>query len=229
MKKKMMWIVSMTPLLVTSFLLQFLPEQMPMHHDLQGNVDRYGNKVEQLIFPIVILVVTGFWQLLIYYLEKKSKRVHSDKEAKEAIQNSKLLGIVAIGQAVIFSVMHFCILYGSYLGAVNHLEKAPIDIAKVSCFLLGVFFIVIGNFLPKAKNNSAVGVRTVWSAYNDNTWRKCNRFGAVALIFAGVLTVVTTVFASGNTSTVLMLVYILTATIITIVYSKIAYDKELGK
>ena len=80
MKKKIMWIISLMPLVITSFLLQFLPEKMPMHYDLHGNVDRYGNKIEQLIFPIIIIGITIFWQLLICHYEKKTKKAASEKE-----------------------------------------------------------------------------------------------------------------------------------------------------
>ena len=33
--------------------------------------------------------------------------------------------------------------------------------------------------MTKAKKNSVVGVRTVWSMHNDNTWRKSNLIGDV--------------------------------------------------
>lgn len=52
MMKKMMWIVAIIPLIVTCVVLQFMPDVIPMHHDLQGNTDRWGNKAESLIFPI---------------------------------------------------------------------------------------------------------------------------------------------------------------------------------
>ena len=128
-----------------------------------------------------------------------------------------------------FTVMHFCILYGAYLGAVNNLQKSPVDIGRLSCFLLGVFFIVTGNFMPKSKNNPVAGVRTTWSMYNDNTWRKSNRFGAIVLVMVGILTIITTVFAGGKLSTILMLIYILLSTIAIIIYSKIVYDQEQNK
>ena len=150
--KKIMWIVAMIPVVVTSVVLQFMPDIIPMHHDLEGNTDRWGSKTESFIFP-----------------------------------------------------------------------------AKVSCILCGIIFIVLGNFMTKAKRNAVVGVRTVWSMHNDNTWRKSNRFGAICIIITGLLTIITTVFTSGMTGTIFMLIYLLLATIVTVVYSKKIYDKEIEK
>lgn len=79
--------------------------------------------------------------------------------------------------------------------------------------------------MTKAKRNTVVGFRTAWSMYNDNTWRKSNRFGAISIV-VGVLTIITAAFANGITSTILLLVYLLSATIIAILYSKKVYDQE---
>ena len=63
--KIIMWSVSVVSLIVTCFVLQFLPDKIPMHYDLNGNIDRWGNKTESLIFPIVILFVCLLWTLFI--------------------------------------------------------------------------------------------------------------------------------------------------------------------
>lgn len=71
--EKVMWIVAMIPVVVTSVVLQFMPDIIPMHHDLEGNTDRWGSKTESFIFPVIILFITLFWHLLIYVFEKNQK------------------------------------------------------------------------------------------------------------------------------------------------------------
>ena len=203
-----------------------------MHYDLQGNIDRWGSKTEELIFPIIILLLTGFWHVMIAYYEKKAKMIPEDKAASVnkaqavAKSNSKLLTIVGIYMAVMFGVMHFAILYASCVQANAGLSTMTLDIGKLTCTLAGIFFIIIGNFLPKTKVNSIVGVRTLWSMYNENTWRLSNRLGAWLLIIAGLLTILTTVVADGNISTILLLVYLIAASVVLIINSKIVYDRE---
>ena len=82
--------------------------------------------------------------------------------------------------------------------------------------------------MTKTKKNAVVGLRTVWSMYNDNTWRKSNRFAAISIIISGLLTIVTTTFTDGMTSTIFLLAYLLLATVVAVVYSKKVYDKEKG-
>jgi uncharacterized membrane protein len=227
-----MWGIAMVPFVVTSLILQGLPDKLPMHYDLQGNIDRWGSKTEELIFPIIILLLTGFWHVMIAYYEKKAKMIPEDKAASVnkaqavAKSNSKLLTIVGICMAVMFGVMHFAILYASCVQANAGLSTMTLDIGKLTCTLAGIFFIIIGNFLPKTKVNSTVGVRTPWSMYNENTWRLSNRLGAWLLIIAGLLTILTTVVANGNISTIMLLVYLIAASVVLIIYSKIVYDRE---
>ncbi len=142
--KRIMWIAAMIPFVVTCVVLQFMPDVIPMHHDLEGNTDRWGSKTESLIFPIIIM------------------------------------------------------------------------------------FIVLRNFMTKAKRNGVVGVRTVWSMHNDDTWRKSNRFGARCIMLSGLLTIITTVYTTGMTATILMLIYILLAAVVAVIYSKKVYDQEVG-
>ena len=175
------------------------------------------------------MFITLFWYLLIRVYEKKAVNAEVEKEQLEANSAAKVFSSVGLSQAVMFGFMHYFILYSSYVQASTGGSKSTIDIAKVSCILCGIMFVVLGNFMTKAKKNSVVGVRTVWSMHNDNTWRKSNRFGAICIIITGLLTIITTVFTSGMTGTIFMLIYLLLATIVTVVYSKKIYDKEIKK
>ncbi len=226
--EKIMWFLAILPVLVTSIVLPFMPDTIPMHHDLAGNIDRWGSKTESFIFPIAILFITLFWHLLMRIFEKKATKGNTDKEQMEGKSNAKFLGIVGIAQAVMLGCMHYFILYSSCKEAEMG-SDAAVDITKVSCVLCGLLFIVLGNFMTKTKKNGVAGVRTSWSMYNDVTWRKSNRIGAYCFMIAGVLTVITTAFFDGVVSTVFMLIYILLAAAVAVVYSKKVYEQEKKK
>ena len=227
--KRAMWIFAAIPMIVTSIVLQFMPDTIPMHHDLAGNTDRWGSKMESFIFPIIILLITLFWNILICIYEKKAVKSQNEKEQMEARTSAKLLSIVGISQAIMFGVLHYFILYASFQQAIVNGSKATIDIAKVSCILCGIMLIVLGNYMTKSKKNAVIGLRTSLSIFNDNTWRKSNRFGAICIIIAGGLTVVTSAFANGIISTIFLLLYIIVASVLAVIYSKKVYDNERKK
>ena len=72
--KKMMWFFAILPVLVTSIVLPLMPDTIPMHHDLAGNIDRWGSKTECFVFPVIILFITLFWHLLMRAFEKKAAK-----------------------------------------------------------------------------------------------------------------------------------------------------------
>lgn len=227
--KKIMWVISILSLIFTAVALQFMPDSVPMHYNFAGEIDRWGSKNESLIFPVIILILSLFWHFLISYYEKKADKASNEKESAEALSNANVMKIVGVSMTSIFTIMQGFILYSAYVEANAGATNAYIDIGKVSCILLGVMLIILGNFMPKTKKNQTVGIRISWSMYNDITWMKSNRFGAFAMIIAGILTIVTAIFFKSIASVIMLLVYLLVATAITLIYSHRIYKIELSK
>ena len=99
--KKIMWIISFISLAGTAIMVQFMPDSVPMHYDMAGNIDRWGSKYENLIFPIIILVMSLFWKLFIRYFEKKALKSTDEKESACAKSNAKVISIVGLCMAAI--------------------------------------------------------------------------------------------------------------------------------
>jgi uncharacterized membrane protein len=226
--KKAMWIISCISVVGTAFILPFMPESVPMHYDTAGNVDRWGSKYENFVFPILIIAMSLFWTLLIFAFEKKAGKTSDEKERASALSNAKFLGAVGMAMAGMFTIMQGFILYGSYEEAISAATHSVVDIGQISCILLGVLYIVLGNIMPKTRNNGVAGVRISWSMYNDNTWRRSNRFGGYAMVTVGILTIITAAFMSNSfMAAMIMLGYLCAATIITVVYAHKVYIQEL--
>ena len=225
--KKLMWIISFIALAGTAIVLPYMPDSVPMHYDMSGNIDRWGSKYENMIFPIIILIMALFWTLFIRYYDRKAEEASNEKESAGSRSNAKVIGIVGLCTAVMFTVMQGFLLYGSYTEAISGAERETVDIGRVTCILMGIFFIVIGNFMTKTRINSNVGVRVRWSRYNETTWRKSNRFGAIAFIIAGVLTILTAFFMKNSFAAVMIAVfYIILASIASVAYAHRVYRKE---
>lgn len=228
MMKKIMWIISIIPLAVTVVVLKFMPESVPMHYDALGNVDRWGSRYENLIFPAIILIIAVFMNFLIIYYERKAKKTEDDKERAGSLSNVKILGIIGTMMAAMFGVMQCFILYGAYTGAKSEATTATVDMGRVSCILIGLLFMVLGNFMTKTRINGSVGVRISWSMYNDNTWKKSNHFGAIAMIIAGILTIITAVLMKNSFGAAMTAVgYICAASAVTMIYAHKVYVEEI--
>ena len=226
--KKIMWAVSLLSLIGTAAAVSFLPERVPMHYDMAGSIDRWGSRYETLIFPVMMLLLSLFWTLLIRYFERKAQKTAEEKERAGAQSNAKVLGIAGVSVAAMFTVMQAFMLYGAYNGAVPGAAKQTVDIGKISVILMGIVLIALGNVMTKTRMNHIVGVRIRWSMFNDATWRKSNRFGAYALMLAGVLTILMAVLMKSASGAMLaMLGLVIAAAAATAVYAHKVYVQEI--
>ena len=227
--KRIIWSVTLIPLIATAILMQFMPESVPMHFDLSGNADRWGSKYELFIVPAIIMVVILLFSLLIIFFEKKSRNMPDEKSRAGAASNAKALKIIVLCLAVFFAAVDGFILYNAYSMSKGQADEAVIDMVRIICILVGVLMIITANFLPKSRKNSIIGLRTKWSMYNDNTWRKSNMFGAIVLMLVGTLTIIAAAVTTQMLSVILMLVFLLGGAAVCAIYSNIVYKTEMKK
>ena len=215
------------PLAVTLIWLQFLPEQVPVHYDLQGNIDRWGSKWENLLIPGIVLVGG-----VIAYFSVKAvlrKPVADEKQKVHMEANIKAIRIVMIATGVFFTVLQCVLLYAASREAFAKSNVASVDLNRVSTICMGIMFLVLGNILPKAKLNSMFGFRCGWTMFNDVTWQKSNRFSGYALMLAGLATVACAVLLPESWAIPCMLLLLTLLLIVCLFYAAKVYREEKAK
>ena len=212
------------PLAVSLIWLQFLPDRVPIHFDLSGNIDRWGSKWEHLIMPGIVLILGLIFLLLARYELKKG--AGNEKALAHAKANQKVLQIAMIATGVLFAAMQGVLLYSASREASENAAKSSVDLSRVTVFGFGVLYIILGNYLPRAKKNSYVGFRCGWSMYNDVTWLKTNRFAGWISILTGVLIVLCAILLPGTWVMISFLILLGFSLVISLVYAAKVYQKE---
>jgi len=226
MKNRILWGVTILPLVVVLSVMKFLPDDLPTHYDINGNIDTWGSKYNKLIFPIIIIALTLVWKLLIRYFEKKSINALGEKERIEAAGNVKVLYIVVICETIIFNIMCYTFLISACLEVRNSSNTMNIDINTVMNVVYGFLFIICGNFLPKCKRNGVVGLRTPWSIKNDAAWAKSQRWGGIILVVSGLLIWLVNALIGGLTATIIMVGLLLLFAILAFPLSYVAWKRS---
>ena len=224
-------VISAIAFVITGIALVFMPDQVPMHYNVSGEIDRIGSKYENYIFPAIIMAMNIFWIILIKVYDRKAEKAESDKVEKEAVNNSKILYWTAVATSIFFIGMQIVLLWMAANAAGPADTSGTYDnIGKVSIIamnvLMGFLFIFMGNMVPKAKNNRSFGVRTKWSMANDTTWRLSNRFGGRAMIISGFVVIFLGFIPNMIIATYGMLVVIAVMTVACVVYSKKIYEQN---
>ena len=204
------------PLLIILIALPFMPEKIPAHYDFEGQITRWGSKYEALIYP-------GFTLLMGYYFLAMSKI--ASKQEENGKNNEKIVFYTGMGLSVFFTVEHCYFLYKDFAAAKSMSFSGTGDVNQLICILLGISLVIMGNFMPKLRNNSIIGLRTSWSTKNDITWKKSQIFGGISFIIGGALMIIAGIFMEGYTAMCVALGIIIICTIAGTIYSYIAAKK----
>lgn len=196
---KLFYFLMFLPLFMVLVLLPFLPDQIPAHYGIDGEVDRWGSKYETFIFP-AITVIFGFIILLITKYASKQEKSRG---------NNKKIGInLGIMLLLFFNILFFYFLYADF-NRVENLSTMPINIQQLSFILLGVIIIILGIMMPKLEMNSMIGLRTSWSMKNEITWKKSQQFGGKSFIIVGLLMMMINLLVHSSISIILSLVILI--------------------
>ena len=91
----------------------------------------------------------------------------------------------------------------------------------------GLMFMVIGNYLPKVKQNNTIGIRVVWTLQDEENWSATHRFSGKIWVVSGILCMLCGLFAESIAALVLYVVSIMAAVIISVLYSYLFYKKKI--
>ncbi len=178
------------PLAVTAVAIMFMPEQVPAHYGIDGQVDRWGSKYESLILPLMTVVLGAFLLVVAKFSSDDENSVRS---------NEKVTILTNIVVLLLMNAVNVYFLYTS-LAMVSDLNSISVDIFSLVFVIFGIGFVFIGNIMPKAKINSLIGMRTPWSMKNEETWRRCQRFSGIVGIIIGLIMAIGCMFFFKGTS-----------------------------
>lgn len=88
---------------------------------------------------------------------------------------------------------------------------------------IGLFFMLTGMVLLKAKRNYFIGIRTPWTLANDVVWEKTHQMGGRLFIASGILTLACIIYPAATPF--VLLVTAIGAALISIIYSYFEYRK----
>ena len=219
MKKlnKIMLALSILPTLLTSVFLFFMNDTVPMHYNASGA--GYGSKYENFIPPAIILFMYAF-----YMVYTKIYTKYSTNSVEKINNNVKITAILVTSIIAAFNILQLMFLILAVLkpDSTTFTDNVPFIINTV----MGLMLIIAGNFLPKTKRNSFIGVRTSWTKSSDLAWYESNRAGGIAFVVTGVLTIIESSFIKGINSTIIMVAILLISIAVAYIYAYIKVKKS---
>ena len=136
------------------------PDRIPVHWGVSGEPDRYAGKFEGLL--LLSLVALGLYVLLLVL-----PRVDPRKEHYARFQ-----GVYTILRTLIVAIMA-----GTFAIVVLWARGVHVDTFVVVGLMIGLLFMVLGNYMGKLRSTWFVGIRTPWTLSSEESWNKTHRLG----------------------------------------------------
>ena len=205
-------VLAILPLIATIILLPSMQNQIPVHYNAAGMVNRWGSKYESLLMPVITIVTA----IIFFIINKKIT------EDKKYAGNSKLISYTTFSVISLFSVISFIILYMGY----NQIKNlSTTNFYQILSITLSIMFITIGNIMPKSRPNKYIGFRVKWTRNNDQVWAKTNRLTGILFVLTGIFGIFSSIFLNGMISLFLIIILIILTVIIGCFYSYKIYSK----
>lgn len=197
------------PIPVGLLLWNRFPEYAIIHWGWNGQPDGWATIPTLILTPPLLLLLTQ-WLCIGITLKDPGNKGRNQKPLTLVLWIIPLLSNVTSG-----------ILYALALG----LEFSPVTWMIVP---MGLTFAAIGNYLPKTKMNSTMGIKVIWAYTSEANWNATHRFAGKLWVAGGFL-VAACAFLPGEAAIVAMIVILTLISIVPILYSRKFYQKELAE
>lgn len=194
-------------LIASVYFYRHFPDRVVTHWNFAGQPDGYSSKAfAAFFFPLLNL---GMYLLFLGlpYLDPKKNRYPDFAK------------VYHVFKAVIIGVMS--IIYGIVgLAGLGY----SVAVEKVLPAIIGVLFIVMGNYMAKIKPNWFMGIRTPWTLSSEEVWNKTHQLGGKLFVLMGVL-MVAMGFWNNKIMWYIFTVGVIGVALVPMVYSFILYRK----
>jgi len=200
--------IVLLPFIYLAYIWNQLPEKVPMHWNIKGEIDRYGEKIELIIIPILLPLLVYIIFLVVPKIDPKNKL----NKMGNKLQSIKFLS------TTFMSILALFIIYT----AKNESFTNPNYIV----LSIGILYIIFGNYFKTIKANYFIGIRTPWTMENETVWKKTHKLSGKLWFVGGIIVVITSLILEKETNFTIFLIITGIITIIPIVYSYLIFKNE---
>lgn len=175
------------PFIYLAAIWKMLPAIVPVHWNLNGQVDGYGSKFLLVLIPILLPLLT---YLILSFAPKLDSENKFEKMGAKYF-NLKLLITTAL------SALALIILKST--------TSAELFNPNYIVALIGFLFLVLGNYFKTIQMNRFIGIRTPSTLSSEVVWKKTHLLGGKMWFSAGLVIILGSFFLPSLLSLILLL------------------------
>jgi len=196
-------VLTILPLIYGLLIWDKLPDTIATHFGISGNPDGFSSKTFTVLGLPGILFGGHLICLVATFADPKIDNV-----------TNKIVKLVFWIMPIISNITMLCI----YLVALGK----PVNISVILTIMIGLMFIVVGNYMPKCRPNYTIGIKIPWTLNDEENWVKTHRFAGILWVIAGFLVIICAII----NKPIIMLPIVFVVSFVPMIYSYIYYIKH---
>jgi uncharacterized membrane protein len=180
---------------------------MASHWNIQGRVDGYMPK----FWGLFLMPFLSLFMILLFIIIPKLDPLGQNIEEFRHHYDT-------------FVVLIISFLFYIYIISIFWNLGIRFDMNRMISPALAIVFFYLGILIYHARRNWSIGIRTAWTMSSDYVWNKTHKLGGMLFTIAGTICLLGVVFP--NYAVLFILVPIMSAALISVLYSYIIYLEE---
>jgi uncharacterized membrane protein len=199
--------IALLPLVYLGSVWNSLPEKVPIHWNLEGEIDDWGSKYTLIGLVFLMPILTYILMLVVPKIDPK-KRI----EAMGGKYDQFKFILVAF-----MSVLTIFIIYIS--------KNQKLSSPSIIFVLLGILFVSLGNYFKVLKQNYFIGIKTPWTLENEEVWKLTHLLAGKMWVIGGLSVVILSLILPEDINFYFFMSITAIISIVPIVYSYLIYKK----
>jgi uncharacterized membrane protein len=209
------WIplISLVVMLVfTALIYAQLPEAVPTHWNIEGQVDDTTPRLN------AVLIMPGI-ALTSWVVFNIARRIDPRRQSYTQFEDTFQF---LINLTALFALVMQVVILGSALGW-------NIPVGQVIPAGVGLMIAAMGNVMTRVRPNWFIGIRTPWTLASEEVWRRTHRRAAWVLVVVGLLMALIALFTSSTWTPYLILLIVFGGFGYVYVYSYLVWRRLMGQ
>ena len=160
-------LLTLLPLCIGLYVWNQLPDPMATHFDLHGTANGYSSKPFAIFFLPLFLLGIQWFCIFITSADPRKQNI-----------SPKIFTLI------LWIIPIISLIMGVSVYAYNLGYSIPIE--TLSQILMGLLLLILGNYLPKTRQNYTIGIKLPWTLDNEENWNRTHRLAGFVWVIGGL-------------------------------------------
>ncbi|MDO4270988.1 MAG: SdpI family protein [Eubacteriales bacterium] len=163
------WVLAVVPLIMVAVSYGLLPDQVPTHWGFDGAVT-YGPKSTMWMIGGMSVLFAVLFPVL-PHIDPRRRNYDKFMPSYDLFQVVMMLFLIGMTGVILTETF----------------RPGTVNVGTVVTGLVSLLFVVLGNMLPKFRQNYFSGLKNPWTLASEAVWVRTHRLGGKLLFAAGLL------------------------------------------